>query len=39
VLEKSELVEPRILKDRPKIIKWKLTENGKDTVPILMSLI
>jgi len=38
-LEKSELIEPIILQDKPKIIKWKLTEKGKDTLPILMSLI
>jgi len=38
-LERSELIKPIVLQDKPKITKWKLTEKGKDTLPILMSFI
>ena len=38
-LEKSELIEAIIMQNKPKIIKWALTEKGKDTFPILMSFI
>jgi DNA-binding HxlR family transcriptional regulator len=37
--EESGLVEPVIMQDKPKLIRWVLTEKGKDTIPILMSLI
>ena len=38
-LEESGLIEPVIMQDKPKLVRWVLTEKGKDTVPILMSLI
>jgi DNA-binding HxlR family transcriptional regulator len=38
-LEESGLIEPVITRDKPKLVRWILTEKGKDTVPILMSLI
>jgi len=27
------------MQDKPKLVRWILTEKGKDTVPILLSLI
>jgi len=38
-LEETGLMEPVIIQRRPKLVRWVLTEKGKDTVPILMSFI
>jgi DNA-binding HxlR family transcriptional regulator len=38
-LEESGLIEPIVMKDKPKVVRWVLTEKGKDTIPILMSFI
>jgi DNA-binding HxlR family transcriptional regulator len=38
-LEESGLIEPVTMQDKPKLVRWVLTEKGKDTVPILLSLI
>lgn len=34
-LESCGLIRPIILKERPRLIEWVLTEKGMDTVPIL----
>jgi DNA-binding HxlR family transcriptional regulator len=36
-LEESGLIKPIILQDKPKLVRWVLTEKGEDTIPILMS--
>jgi DNA-binding HxlR family transcriptional regulator len=38
-LEESGLIEPVVIQDKPRLVRWALTEKGKDTVPILMSFI
>ena len=38
-LEESGLIEPMVLQDKPRLVRWALTEKGKDTIPILMSFI
>jgi DNA-binding HxlR family transcriptional regulator len=38
-LEKAGLIRPVLVRKKPKLVKWALTEMGEDTVPILMSFI
>lgn len=38
-LQESELIKPIVTQEKPRLVRWALTEKGKDTVPILMSLI
>jgi len=38
-LEEGGLIEPIVMQDKPKLVRWALTEKGKDTIPILMSFI
>lgn len=38
-LEENGLIEPIVIQDSPKLVRWALTQKGKDAVPILMSLI
>jgi len=38
-LEESGLIKPLIIEERPKVVRWVLTEKGEDTIPILMSFI
>ncbi len=38
-LEKCGLIQAVIIKDKPRLVKWTLTEKGQDTVPILMSIL
>jgi len=38
-LEEAGLIEPTIIQRKPKLVRWDLTQMGKDTVPILMSFI
>jgi DNA-binding HxlR family transcriptional regulator len=38
-LEETGLIEPNVIQHKPKLVRWALTEKGKDTIPILMSLI
>ena len=38
-LQESGIIEPVIIIRKPKLVRWKLTKMGKDTVPILMSFI
>jgi len=38
-LKAAGLIEPVVIQQRPKLVRWDLTEKGKDTVPILMSFI
>jgi len=38
-LEETGLIEPQVIQHKPKLVRWALTEKGKDTIPILMSLI
>ena len=34
-LEESGLITPVIIQERPKLVRWLLTEKGEDTLPIL----
>src|SRR5207247_914050 len=34
-LEESGLITPIIIQERPKLVRWTLTEKGEDTFPIL----
>lgn len=38
-LEKCGLIQAVIIKDKPRLVKWTLTEKSQDTVPILMSIL
>src|SRR5208337_2233135 len=38
-LEKYGLIEAVVVKESPRVVEWVLTEKGKDTIPILMSII
>jgi len=38
-LEKTSLIEPVVIQKSPKLVRWDLTQRGRDTVPILMSFI
>jgi len=38
-LEGSGLIKPIVIQQRPKLVRWTLTEKGRDTIPILMSFI
>lgn len=38
-LEKCGLIQPVIIKDKPRRVEWTLTKKGHDTIPILMSII
>ena len=38
-LAETGLIEPVIIQKSPKLVRWDLTQKGKDTVPILMSFI
>jgi DNA-binding HxlR family transcriptional regulator len=38
-LEENGLIEPIVIQDRPKLVRWALTQKGLDAIPILMSLI
>jgi DNA-binding HxlR family transcriptional regulator len=38
-LQESGIIEPVIIQRRPKLVRWRLTKMGKDTIPILMSFI
>ena len=38
-LQESELIEPIVIQAKPRLVRWALTEKGRDTAPILMSLI
>jgi DNA-binding HxlR family transcriptional regulator len=37
-LETCGLIEAIIVKESPRVVEWALTEKGKDTIPILMSI-
>ncbi len=34
-LEKRGLIRPVMIRERPRLVRWVLTEKGRDTVPIL----
>ena len=38
-LRESGIIEPVVIQRRPKLVRWRLTKMGKDTIPILMSFI
>jgi DNA-binding HxlR family transcriptional regulator len=38
-LRESGIIEPVVIQRRPKLVRWRLTKIGKDTIPILMSFI
>ncbi len=38
-LEECGIIEAVVLKEKPRLVKWALTEKGRDTIPILMSII
>lgn len=37
-LEGCGLIEAVVIRDKPRVVEWALTEKGKDTVPILNSI-
>jgi DNA-binding HxlR family transcriptional regulator len=37
-LENYGLIESVVIKEKPRVVEWTLTEKGKDTVPILLSI-
>lgn len=37
-LEECGLIEAVVIKDKPRVVEWALTEKGKDTIPILKSI-
>jgi len=37
-LEKYGLVKAVVIKEKPRVVEWALTEKGEDTVPILISI-
>jgi DNA-binding HxlR family transcriptional regulator len=37
-LEECGLIEAVVIKDKPKVVEWALTKKGKDTIPILNSI-
>jgi DNA-binding HxlR family transcriptional regulator len=37
-LEKFGIIQPTVIKDKPGVIQWNLTEKGKDTVPSFRAL-
>lgn len=38
-LEDDGIIEPVVIQRKPRLVSWKLTDKGEDTVPILMSFI
>lgn len=38
-LEECGIIQPAVIKDKPRVVEWNLTEKGKDTVPVLLSTI
>jgi DNA-binding HxlR family transcriptional regulator len=38
-LEENGFIKPVLVQRKPKLVRWVLTEMGRDTVPILMSFI
>jgi DNA-binding HxlR family transcriptional regulator len=38
-LEKSGIIKAAIIREKPRLVEWTLTEKGHDIVPILMSII
>jgi len=38
-LEESGLIEPVVIQRSPRLVRWALTEMGRNTIPTLMSLI
>ncbi|MGA9141959.1 MAG: helix-turn-helix domain-containing protein [Methanocella sp.] len=37
-LEEYGLIEAVVIKEKPRVVEWGLTEKGEDTVPILLSI-
>ena len=38
-LEEEGLIEPVVIQDQPRLVRWTPTKKGKDTIPILLSFI
>ncbi len=38
-LEEGGIIQAVILKDKPRLVNWVLTEKGKDTIPVLLSIV
>jgi DNA-binding HxlR family transcriptional regulator len=38
-LRESGIIEPVVIQRGPKLVRWRLTKMGKDTIPILISFI
>ena len=38
-LQETGIIAPVIIQRRPKVVRWRLTKMGKDTIPILRSFI
>lgn len=38
-LEEAGLIRAIVIRESPRVVEWTLTEKGKDTIPILMSIL
>lgn len=38
-LEEAGFIRAVVVRERPRVVEWELTEKGNDTIPILMSLL
>jgi DNA-binding HxlR family transcriptional regulator len=38
-LEECGIIQAIVLREKPRLVKWTLTEKGQDTIPILLSII
>lgn len=38
-LEEAGYIKPDLIKDKPRVVEWQLTEKGHDTIPVLLSIL
>jgi DNA-binding HxlR family transcriptional regulator len=38
-LEEAGYIRPDLIKDKPRVVEWQLTEKGLDTIPVLLSIL
>lgn len=38
-LEETGYIKPDLIKDKPRVVEWQLTEKGHDTIPVLLSIL
>jgi len=38
-LEETGFIRPELIKDKPRVVEWKLTEKGEETIPILLHIL